>query len=85
MEFQTDYIFAWDFSNDAPIITVARLRAEGKQLVYDQIGVVSKSCGVVSLRQMLDEYERKQAEEKNNERDSEKRNSDDRQHIREDR
>ncbi len=77
MEFQTDYIFAWDFSDkDAPVVSAARLRAEGKHLVYDVIGVVSKECGVISLRQVLDEYERKQLEEKNNEF-----GSDDRQRI----
>lgn len=59
MEFQTDYIFAWDFSDkDAPVVTVSRLRAEGKHLVCDVIGIASKDCGVVSLRQMLDEYDR---------------------------
>lgn len=77
MEFQTDYIFAWDFSDkDAPVVSAARLRAEGKHLVYDVISVVSKESGVVSLRQTLDEYERTHREEKNNEL-----YSDDRQHI----
>lgn len=77
MEFQTDYIFAWDFSDkDVPVVTVSMLRADGMHIVAVMVGGVSKECGVISLRQVLDEYERKQLEEKNNEL-----YSDDRQRI----
>lgn len=61
MQFQTDYVIAWDFSDhDAPCVTVSRLYSDKKSvhLMVDALGMSHEKCGVVSLRQLIDDFER---------------------------
>ena len=60
MLFQPDYIIAWDLSdNDAPNVNISKLYSDGKHihLQIDVLGVFNDKCGVVSLRQLLDNFE----------------------------
>lgn len=60
MLFQPDYIIAWDVSDhDAPTVNISKVYASGKciHLQIDVLGVFHENCGVVSLRQLLDEFE----------------------------
>lgn len=66
MLFQTDYLISWDFSKeDFLIISVTRLRAEenSTHVIADVIDVTHEKCGVMSLRQLLEGYERRKAAE----------------------
>ena len=61
MLFQPDYIIAWDLSdNDAPAVNISKLYSDGKHihLQIDVLGVFHEKCGVVSIRQLLDEFEK---------------------------
>ena len=60
MEFQTDFIVSWDISDkDFPCVQISRLRSDGKatRLVLDVIGNSNAKCGVVSVRQLLAEFD----------------------------
>ena len=64
MEFQPDCIISWDFTNpDMPTVSVARLRAEKKatMLTIDILDVFNSDSGVCSVRQLVEEFEKKQA------------------------
>lgn len=67
MEFQPDYVISWDFTDhDNPTVTVSRIRAEAKTaaLMIDNMDIFHSSAGVCSLRQVIEEFERTQREEK---------------------
>lgn len=60
MQFQTDYIISWDFSDkDCPVVNISRLRAGEKSmhLECDVLSVEHEKCGVVSLRQLIEAFE----------------------------
>jgi hypothetical protein len=61
--FETDYLISWDFNGkDCPCITIYVMYQDGKngtKVVGEQIGTSYKQSGVVSLRQLLAEYEEK--------------------------
>ena len=58
MEFQPDYLIAWDFKEpDFPCVTITRLRADGKLVIADVVEKFYSECGVCSLRQVLERYE----------------------------
>lgn len=68
MEFQTDYLISWDVSDkDLPVISISRLRTEGKSvhLMVDVLDTFHSTIGVCSLRQIIEEFERKQRESNN--------------------
>ena len=67
MEFQPDYLISWDFSDaEHPTISVSRLRAEHKSttISVDPIDRFCSITGVCSLRQIVEEFERKEKEKK---------------------
>lgn len=59
--FETDYLISWDFNGkDSPCITIFVMYQDGKnsaKVVGEQIGTSYKKSGVVSLRQLLADYE----------------------------
>lgn len=61
--FETDYLISWDFDGkDCPCITICVMYQDGKngtKVVGEQIGTSYKKSGVVSLRQLLADYEAK--------------------------
>ena len=61
--FETDYLISWDFNGkDCPCITICVMYQDGKngtKVVGEQIGTSYKKSGVVSLRQLLADYEAK--------------------------
>lgn len=61
MQFQTDYIVKWEFSSDYPCISISRLREDGGKIVCDVLETIYENCGDLSLRQLIDEHEIKQA------------------------
>ena len=66
MQFQTDYLISWDFSEkDCPALSVMRLSADekGTKVIADVLTTMYADCGVMSLRQLLEEYDRKKAAE----------------------
>ena len=55
--FRDDYIISWDVSDkDYPCISVSRLREENGKLVCDVLGQSYAASGVVSIRQLLAEF-----------------------------
>lgn len=63
MQFQTDYIIAWDFSDkDFPAVNISRLRAGEKSMhiEVDVLSVEHEKCGVVSLWQLIEAFEAEQ-------------------------
>lgn len=65
-QFQPDYIISWDFSyKDAPCVSVCRLeRGEtGTRIEAKIIGSSYKTSGCVSLRQVIEDCERREREE----------------------
>ena len=61
--FETDYLISWDFNGkDSPCITICVMYQDGKngtKVVGEQIGTSYKKSGVVSLRQLVADYEAK--------------------------
>ena len=59
--FETDYLISWDFNGkDCPCITICVMYQDGKngtKVVGEQIGTSYKKSGVVSLWQVLADYE----------------------------
>ena len=67
MLFQTDYLIAWDFSEKGmPTVKISRLSSDKKSihLTMDVLGVVHENCGVVSLRQIIENFEAEQRNKK---------------------
>ena len=63
--FEIDYIIGWDFSDkDLPAVYVTRLRRDGCQVLAEVIGGAHTKVGCISLRQVLEDYETCQREEK---------------------
>ena len=65
MLFQPDCIIAWDFSDtDCPIVSVSRVYSDGKSvhLLMDVLDTVHTETGVCSVRQLVEEFERRQNE-----------------------
>ena len=57
MKFGTDYIIAWDISDeDFPIIKVMRLSGSKKNIICEELGTSHEQCGCVSLRQLLEKF-----------------------------
>lgn len=61
--FETDYLISWDFNGkDCPCITICVMYQDGKngtKVVGEQIGTSYKKSGVVSLRQLIADFEAK--------------------------
>lgn len=60
-EFKTDYIISWDFKDgDFPTVSISRLRTEEKSphLMVDVLESFHSKCGVASLRQIVDDFDR---------------------------
>lgn len=63
-QFQPDFIISWDHSGkDAPCLVVSRLRKDGARVVADVIGHTFAASGCISLRQVLEEFEKREREE----------------------
>lgn len=63
MLFQPDYIIAWDFSDkDAPAVGISKLYSDGKSmhLMVDVLDTFHTETGVVSVRQLVEEFERRE-------------------------
>jgi len=59
MEFLEDYIVSWDFSDvDVPVVKISRMRSEKRHIVLDVLGCSYNKSGVVSLRQIINEWEK---------------------------
>ena len=61
MLFQPDYIISWDVSDqDNPTVNISKLYSDGKHihLQIDVLGVYHDKCGVVSIQQLLNEFNR---------------------------
>ena len=61
--FETDYLISWDFNDkDSSCITICVIYQDGKNgtnVVGEQIGTSYKKSGVVSLRQLVADFETK--------------------------
>ena len=61
--FETDYLISWDFNDkDCPCVNIAVMHIDekdGTKIVADVLGSSYKKSGVVSLRQLLEDYEAK--------------------------
>ena len=63
-QFMPDFLVSWDFDDkDAPCVCISRVRRDKHRLTADTIGVSFEKCGVVSLRQILEECEAKERKE----------------------
>ena len=63
MEFQTDYLIAWDFNDkDFPCVTVSRMSAGRNvtNLVVDMLDQFHTRSGICSLQQLLSEFNSKE-------------------------
>lgn len=61
-DFETDYLISWDFSeNDYPCVTVSELSKDEKsnKVIGTVLGISYRRSGVISLRQVLSEYDRR--------------------------
>lgn len=57
MEFQTDFICAWDFGDkDYPCVIISRMRADGTRLTVDVLDQLHTKSGICSIRQLLAEF-----------------------------
>lgn len=62
MLFQPDCIIAWDFSDkDCPAVGISRIYSDGKSmhLSVDVLGTFHTETGVCSIRQLVEEFERR--------------------------
>lgn len=61
--FETDYLISWDFNDkDCPCVNIAVMHIDekdGTRIVADNLGSSYNKSGVVSLRQLLADYETK--------------------------
>ena len=61
--FETDYLISWDFNDkDCPCVNIAVMHIDekdGTRIVADVLGSSYNKSGVVSLRQLLADYEAK--------------------------
>ena len=61
--FETDYLISWDFNGKySPCITICVMYQDGKngtKVVGEQIGTSYNKSGVVSLRQLIADFESK--------------------------
>jgi hypothetical protein len=59
--FETDYLISWDFNDkDCPCVNIAVMHIDekdGTRIVADVLGSSYNKSGVVSLRQLLADYE----------------------------
>ena len=59
--FETDYLISWDFNDkDCPCVNIAVMHIDekdGTRIVADVIGSSYKKLGVVSLRQLIADFE----------------------------
>lgn len=66
--FEADYLISWDFNGkDSPCITICVMYQDGKngtKVVEEQIGTSYKKSGVVSLRQLIADFEAKRHSQK---------------------
>lgn len=57
-QYKPDYIISWDFSDtDCPCVSVSRIQKEERGAVCDVLGVSFEKNGVISLRQVCEEFE----------------------------
>lgn len=66
IHFQNDFIISWDANDEGnPIITVSEIHAEGTELVLEVLGRAHERSGVISLRQVCEDYcaQKRQEEE----------------------
>ena len=70
--FETDYLISWDFDGkDCPCVNIAVMHIDekdGTRIVADVLGSSYNKSGVVSLRQLLADYEAKRNNGFKNER-----------------
>lgn len=68
VQLQPDYLISWDFSDeDGSTIAITRIEKDekGTQATATVLGFSRKKCGVVSLNQIISQFEyEKRAEEK---------------------
>ena len=61
--FETDYLISWDFNGkDCPYVNISVMHIDekdGTRIVADVLGSSHKKLGVVSLRQLLADYDAK--------------------------
>lgn len=61
--FETDYLISWDFNDkDCPCVNIAVMHIDekdGTRIVADVLGSSYKKSGVVSLRQLIADFEAK--------------------------
>lgn len=61
--FEADYLISWDFNDkDCPCVNIAVMHIDEKdvtRIVADVLGSSYKKSGVVSLRQLLADYDAK--------------------------
>lgn len=61
--FETDYLISWDFNDkDCPCVNIAVMHIDekdGTRIVADALGSSYKKSGVVSLRQLVADFETK--------------------------
>lgn len=65
-DFETDYLISWDFSeNDLPCVIVTALHKDEKSnhIMGTVIGISHQKSGVVSLHQVLSDYEKREVAE----------------------